>query len=68
MRSRNGIVKAARVHRDRDVPTDHRSAALKLVHGEIYALTIQDAEGPLDTILPHEALQVPVLAAGEVQQ
>jgi len=68
MVGRKGIAEPVRVHCDRHVPPNRRSAALKLVHGEIHAVAKKGAESPLHAILAHQPFQVPVLAAGEIQQ
>jgi hypothetical protein len=65
---RKRVAEEVRFHLDCGASTDNGPAALKFVYRQIHPLAIQRTEGPLDPVLAHQPLQVPILAARESQE
>jgi hypothetical protein len=57
-----------RVHCNGGPSPDQWSATLELVHGQVDSVSIQDAQGSLNSLLMDQPLQVAVLAAGKMQE
>jgi len=68
VRGRKRIAELARICGDRRASPHHRSPHLELAQDEVDSLAIQSVQRPLHSLLPHDPLRVPVLAAGEGQE
>jgi hypothetical protein len=62
------VAKTSRVDRDGRASSDHRAAALELVHREVDPPREQIPQRPFHALSLHQSIEIAVLASGESEQ